>query len=85
MEYKKGKENRVADALSRVKHALLALGSSTAIPTWITEVVNSYKDDAKCSELITKLAIDPTGHPLIHLLVEYSDSREKLLLAITLN
>ena len=61
VEYKKGKENRVADALSRVKHAILALGSSTAIPTWIIEVVNNYKDDAKCSELIAKLPIDPTG------------------------
>uniref|UniRef100_A0A8R7Q5N4 Reverse transcriptase domain-containing protein n=1 Tax=Triticum urartu TaxID=4572 RepID=A0A8R7Q5N4_TRIUA len=63
VEYKKGKENRVADALSRVKYALNALGSSTAIPSWISEVVNSYKGDTKCSDLIAKLAIDPTGQP----------------------
>lgn len=63
VEYKKGKENRVTDALSKVKYALHALGTSAAIPTWITEVVNSYKDDTKCSDLITQLAIDPTGHP----------------------
>ena len=53
----------MADALSRVKYALNVLGSSTAIPSWITEVVNSYKGDTKCSDLIAKLAIDPTTHP----------------------
>ena len=53
----------MVDALSRVKYALNALGSSTAIPSWISEVVNSYKGDTKCSNLIAKLAIDPTGQP----------------------
>ena len=63
MEYKKGKENKVADALSRVKYALQALTSTAAIPTWITEVVNSYKQDLKCSELLEQLAIAPNGKP----------------------
>ena len=53
----------MVDALSRVKYALLALGSSTAIPTWIAEVVNSYKGDTKCSDLLAKLAIDPAAQP----------------------
>lgn len=63
VEYRKGKENKVADALSRVKYAINALTSSAPIPAWITEVVKSYKDDTKCSELTAQLAIAPTGHP----------------------
>jgi hypothetical protein len=35
VEYKKGKENKVADALSRVKYAISTLISSAAIPAWI--------------------------------------------------
>ena len=63
VEYKKGKENKVVDALSRVKYAISALLSSAAIPAWITEVVKSYEEDPKCSELTAQLAIAPTGHP----------------------
>ena len=33
LEYKKGKENLVADALSRVKHKLCSIITSVAIPT----------------------------------------------------
>jgi hypothetical protein len=63
VEYKKGKENKVADALSRVKYALQTLATTAAVPVWIKEVVNSYKQDKKCSDLIAELAIAPTGHP----------------------
>ena len=62
VEYKKGKENTVADALSRIKYALSTLIWSAAILAWITEVVKSYKEDPKCSELTAQLAIAPTGH-----------------------
>jgi hypothetical protein len=36
IEYKKGTENRVADALSRKEHLVLAI--SSAVPSWIAEV-----------------------------------------------
>jgi hypothetical protein len=52
VEYKKGKENKVADALSRVKHNLLTIFSSATIPVWVTEVAKSYAEDTRCKELI---------------------------------
>jgi hypothetical protein len=63
IEYKKGRENKVADALSRVKYHLATLFSSSAIPTWITEVTDSYKDDTKCQDLLAKLTVDPKSVP----------------------
>ena len=42
VEYKKGKENRVADALSRVKHMISSPSTSFSTPKWISEVVKSY-------------------------------------------
>jgi hypothetical protein len=43
VEYKKGRENRVADALSRVKYRLSAIFASAAIPAWITETRATYE------------------------------------------
>ena len=59
VEYKKGSENRVADALSRVKHNFLSLITSAVVPVWVTEVVKSYELDPKCLELIQQLTINP--------------------------
>jgi hypothetical protein len=36
IEYKKGAENRVPNALSRKEHSVLAI--SSAVPSWIAEV-----------------------------------------------
>jgi hypothetical protein len=63
VEYKKGKENKVADALSRVKHIFYELFTSAAIPVWMTEVVKSYAEDLKCKELIQQLTVTPTALP----------------------
>lgn len=63
VEYKKGKENRVADALSRVQCSIRAFLSSTVVPAWITEVVKSYTNDPKCSALAAQLAVAPQGNP----------------------
>jgi len=63
VEYKKGRENKAADALSRVKYHLRAIFSSSAIPAWITEVTDSYKEDNKCKEIIVKLVLDPQAVP----------------------
>jgi hypothetical protein len=40
IEYKKGKENRVADALSRNFCKVLAI--SVVTPTWIQDITASY-------------------------------------------
>jgi hypothetical protein len=62
-KYKRGKEIRVADALSIVKLKLLALSRSTTIPSWITEVVQRYQTDEKCKSLLAKQALDPNSEP----------------------
>jgi hypothetical protein len=59
IEYKKGKENRVADALSRVKYFIQDLTSSAAVPVWATEIIGSYTSDDKCKQIIAALAVDP--------------------------
>uniref|UniRef100_A0A8R7V9Y7 Integrase catalytic domain-containing protein n=1 Tax=Triticum urartu TaxID=4572 RepID=A0A8R7V9Y7_TRIUA len=57
VEYKKGKENKAADALSRVKYMASMLTVSTNTPTWIKEVVKSYKSDTRVQELIAECAV----------------------------
>jgi hypothetical protein len=56
--YKKGSENRVADALSRRTHDLANLQLiSSATPDWLTPVQVSYQSDPQATELITKLSL----------------------------
>lgn len=56
IEYKKGKENRVDDALSRVKHMVSLLSTSVTTPKWVTEVIKSYVVDQKVKDLIADCA-----------------------------
>lgn len=63
MEYKKGRENRVADALSRASHSSEIRAISTVVPVWMEQVANSYEHDTKCLDLIAKLGIDSTTIP----------------------
>lgn len=57
VEYKRGKQNKAADALSRATHAQL-LPITSVVPAWIEQVVNSYEQNQKCQELIAQLSID---------------------------
>jgi len=45
--YRQGKENVVADALSRVAHLMSLQDVSLVQPAWIQEVLNSYATDAQ--------------------------------------
>jgi hypothetical protein len=56
IEYKKGKENRDADALSRQDHSILAI--SSAIPAWVTDAEASYINDTHYTNLIQQLSIN---------------------------
>lgn len=61
IEYKKGKENIVADALSRrdtVFHAI-----TSCVPDWIEEVKLSYCNDPDSSKLLKKVAGDVSDPP----------------------
>jgi hypothetical protein len=55
--YSKGKENVVADALSRVGPLMATQACSEVIPNWIQEVINSYATDQTAQNLLAQLAI----------------------------
>lgn len=57
LEYRKGKENVAADALSRMNHLCAIQAVSVPQPTCIQELLNSYSTDVRAQELITKLTI----------------------------
>jgi hypothetical protein len=59
VEYKKGRENKVEDGLSRVTHSAKILAISTVVPVWMEQVNNTYEEDTQCLELLAKLSIDP--------------------------
>lgn len=63
MEYKQGKENKVADALSRVSHDHSVLAISQGIPAWMEQIVQTYEQDDKCLELPAQLSIDSDFAP----------------------
>jgi hypothetical protein len=63
IEYKKGTKNRAADALSQRPHNINVMAITAATPLWVTEVLDSYKEDAKCKELEEQLRISPTALP----------------------
>lgn len=67
--YKKGAENRVADALSRVTHhnESEVLAVSVLQSTWLQELVDSYSIDPNTAKLLSNLAIQsPFGHFTLH-------------------
>ena len=65
IEYKKGVDNKVADALSRVSGAeLLALVVSAAGTDLFQAIVDSWSSDAELQQLISDLQTDPTTHKL---------------------
>nr|CAD1837468.1 unnamed protein product [Ananas comosus var. bracteatus] len=56
--YKKGKENRAADALSRRGfEEWVTQVVSGVIPAWVTEVTEGYMGDEECKKLITRLTL----------------------------
>jgi hypothetical protein len=71
--YKKGCDNRVADALSRKSiHDSQCLAISSCVPWWLTDVVNGwwltdvvneYQLDEYTLSLMAKLALDPSVVP----------------------
>jgi hypothetical protein len=50
---KKGRENKVVDALSRATHSQQILAISAAVPIWIEQVLASYEHDTTYLNLIS--------------------------------
>lgn len=63
VEYKRGMENRVADAISRVPHPQELMAITQAIPVWMEHVITTYEQNEKCLTLITQLSIDSNAVP----------------------
>lgn len=64
-EYKKGKENLVADALSRKDTSAPSTCNNitVVIPQWIEDVKKSYEADPDSSKLLHKVAADTDDQP----------------------
>lgn len=62
IEYKKGRENRVADALSRMPTESHTFPITMVTPAWITAVIDTYTHDPKCQKLIAELTLDTDSH-----------------------
>lgn len=63
--YKKGVENKAADALSRKvveKHGELIV-VSTCVLTWLQELAEGYKHDVQTSRVLSELGMGTSNHP----------------------
>jgi hypothetical protein len=56
--YKKGSENIVADAISRVGAHLEFQAIFDVIPVWVQQVINSYHSDATTTALLQEMALN---------------------------
>uniref|UniRef100_A0A0A8Z196 Reverse transcriptase/retrotransposon-derived protein RNase H-like domain-containing protein n=1 Tax=Arundo donax TaxID=35708 RepID=A0A0A8Z196_ARUDO len=64
IEYKKGTENWVVDALShRGPDSLQLFAVSSTSPQWLEEVVQGYQSDPSAIEMISKLSVSPDAVP----------------------
>lgn len=55
--YKKGLENKAADALSRQEQAHEAIALTISTPKWLETVIDNYQQDPQAKELLTELAV----------------------------
>lgn len=60
VEYKQGKNNKAADALSKMSTHSFVMPVSIIRPVWIEEVQRTYEQDANC---LTKLSVAPNSVP----------------------
>jgi hypothetical protein len=57
LQYRKGPNNKAANALSRVGHNFALQSSSMVVPVWLQEVTNAYATDPTAQRLLQELAI----------------------------
>jgi hypothetical protein len=72
--YKKGSDNKVADALSRVGMNYQLAAISRVVPFWVQEVTDSYHNDAQALKLLQELAVvnpNSNGYSLTEGVIRY--------------
>lgn len=77
VQYKKGFENKAADALSRVAQSLELSAISASTPVWLQEIANSYELDPQAQHLLRGLVVtspNQQGYTLNNGLI-YKNSR----------
>jgi len=80
IEYKQGKENVLADALSRIpSKEFYALTTSTISTTIMQEIVQSYDNDPIIQTLIHELQQSPASHPHYTWVNGYLNRKEKVV------
>lgn len=84
VEYKKGRTNKAADALSRATHSTELLAITAVVPLWMEQMSKTYEQDHKCMDLMTKLSIDIQEIPNLPYKIALSDTRAGCTLVITL-
>jgi hypothetical protein len=72
--YKKGAENKAADALSRQVQGASVMAMSSCTPKWLETVVEHYQQDPKSKELLTELSLtgsNDKGYTLVDGVIRY--------------
>jgi hypothetical protein len=57
LHYRKGPDNKAADALSRVGHNFALQSSTVAMHVWLQEVTNAYATDPTSQRLLQELGV----------------------------
>lgn len=81
IQYKKGTENCVVDALSgRSNEEATVNAISAAMPLWLEEVLSSYVNDDWATKRLTEISINPTEHPMFSVvegIIKYKKKKKK--------
>ena len=71
IQYRRGKENMVANALSRRDENAVYQSIVAVVPKWMIELAKSYEKTEWLKEIIAQLVVNPTNYILVNGLIRY--------------